>query len=301
MLRSRCLILSLIAFAAVRDVRAQQVPTLNRHQLSDRIDVFSGFTNGNVLALRTDSGTLLVDAQSARRVGLVDSALAALGARPVRTIINTHYHGDHIEGNAYWRRKGARVLAHENVPRQAAKDTVIASWENWHRTAAEPEAIPSQGFRDSTVLQFGPEDVRVYHMPNAHTDGDAIVWLPRSNIIHLGDIFELGAAPFIDWWAGGTLAGMIAAIDRVLPLIDDQTRVVPGHGPVADRATLVSYRSMLHTLQTRVQTAIAAGKSLDELLATHPTAEFDAGLGGTRHGERLTKLLYAGLARSRNP
>ncbi|MGQ0643291.1 MAG: hypothetical protein ACT4P6_21305 [Gemmatimonadaceae bacterium] len=136
---------------------AQQVLSLTRYQLTPHIDVFSGFTNGNVLAVRSDSGTLLVDAQS----------------------------------------------------------------------AAAPEAMPSSGFADSTVLPFGAEEVRVYHAPNAHADGDAIIWLPRSNIIHLGDIFELAAPPFIDWWVAGSATGMIAAIDRILPLINERTRVVP--------------------------------------------------------------------------
>jgi glyoxylase-like metal-dependent hydrolase (beta-lactamase superfamily II) len=281
----------------VASVSAQSVLQLTRTQLSDKIDVFSGFANGNVLSIRSDTGTLLIDAQSARRVGLLDSALTALNAPRVRLIINTHYHGDHIEGNAHFRAKGARVLAQENVAKQAAKDTTIESWENWHRVAAVAEAFPTNGFRDSTVVRFGGEELRVYHAPNAHTDGDAIIWLPRSNILHIGDIFELNAEPFIDWWAGGTLAGMITAVDRVLAMIDDRTRVVPGHGPVSDRATLVSYRAMLGTMQTRVQAAIDAGKSLDELLATHPTAEFDERLGGPRHGQRLTRLIYAGLAR----
>jgi glyoxylase-like metal-dependent hydrolase (beta-lactamase superfamily II) len=275
---------------------AQQL-VLTRTPLTPRVDVFSGFTNGNVLALRSDTGTLLVDAQSARRVSLVDSALTALGAQPVHVVINTHYHDDHIQGNAFFRARGARVLAHRNVPSQAAKDTVIASWNNWHRTPAERDALPDVGFSDSTTLVFGSEEVRVYHMPNAHTDGDAIVWLPRVNVVHLGDILELGAAPFIDWWAGGSLAGMIAAIDRVLPLIDERTRVVPGHGPVADRAALIAYRSMLATLHSRVQAAIDAGASLEQLLATRPTAEYDAQLGGARQGERLTRLLHFGLPR----
>ena len=281
----------------VASISAQSVLQLTRTQLGDKIDVFSGFANGNVLSVRSDTGTLLIDAQSARRVGLLDSALTALNAPRVRLIINTHYHGDHIEGNAHFRANGARVLAHENVSKQAAKDTTIDSWENWHRVAAVPEALPTNGFRDSIVVRFGGEELRVYHAPNAHTDGDAIIWLPRSNILHIGDIFELNAEPFIDWWAGGTLAGMITAVDRVLAMIDDRTRVVPGHGPVSDRATLVSYRAMLGTMQTRVQAAIDAGKSLDDLLATHPTAEFDERLGGPRHGQRLTRLIYAGLAR----
>ncbi len=282
-------------------VSGQQVLSLTRHQLTDRIDVFAGFTNGNVLAIRADTGTLLIDAQSARRVRLVDSALSSLGAGPVKLVINTHYHGDHIEGNAHFRAKGARILAHRNVGVQAVKDTVIASWDNWHRTPAVPEALPTMAFSDSSIFRFGDEEVRVYHAPNAHTDGDAVVWLRRSNIVHLGDIFELAAPPFIDWWVGGSAAGMIATIDRVLPWIDERTRVVPGHGPVSDRATLLAYRAMLATMQTRVQASIEAGESLDEILAAQPAAEFEAGLGGARHGDRLTRLLYAGLARRAVP
>ena len=290
------LVLAAVGCGAPLSVSGQQGLSLARHQLTDRVDVFSGFANGNVLAIRADSGTLLIDAQSVRRVGLVDSALASLGAAPVKLVINTHYHGDHIEGNAYFRAKGAALLAHRNVNVQASKDTTIVSWDNWHRTPAAAEALPTMMFSDSSVLRFGDEEVRVYHAPNAHTDGDAIVWLRRSNIIHLGDIFELAAPPFIDWWAGGSVAGMIAAIDRVLPWIDERTRVVPGHGPVSDRATLLSYRAMLASMQTRVQTFIKAGKSLDEILAAKPAAEFEDRLGGARYSERLTRLLYAGLA-----
>jgi glyoxylase-like metal-dependent hydrolase (beta-lactamase superfamily II) len=295
-LKSLCYLgLASVGCGAPLSVSGQQALSLARHQLTDRIDVFSGFANGNVLAIRTDSGTLLIDAQSARRVGLLDSALSSLGAGPVKLVINTHYHGDHIEGNAHFRAKGARILAHKNVSVQAGKDTTIVSWDNWHRTPAALEALPTMTFSDSSVLRFGGEEVRIYHAPNAHTDGDAIVWLRRSNIIHLGDIFELAAPPFIDWWAGGSAAGMIAAIDRVLPWINERTRVVPGHGPVSDRATLLSYRAMLATLQTRVQAFTKAGKSLDEILAAKPAAEFEDRLGGARYGDRLTKLLYAGL------
>lgn len=283
---------------AAGNLAAQQAPLkVTRHVLTDGIDVFAGFTNGNVLAIRADTGTLIVDAQSAKRVGALDSALAALGARRVTLVINTHYHGDHLEGNAHFRGKGARVLAHRNVPVQAVKDTVIASWDNWHRQPAASEALPSAGFADSTVLQFAGEEVRVYHAPNAHTDGDAIIWLPRANIVHMGDIFELEAPPFIDWWVGGSVSGMIAAIDRILPMINERTRVVPGHGPVSDRATLASYRAMLAEIQSRVQEAIRAGRTVEQVVASRPTAEFDSRLGGASHGDRLTRLIYVGLVK----
>jgi cyclase len=249
---------------------AQSGARLTSERLQTDLVLFAGFSNGNVLAILADSGTLLVDAQSARRVGLLDSALAAVPARPVRMVVNTHYHGDHLEGNAHFAGRGARLIAHANVPAQARKDTVIAEWENWHRTAADPKAIPATTFADSISFRFGAQDVHVYHVAGAHTDGDAVVWLPHANVLHLGDIFELQAPPFVDWWAGGSLHGMIAAIDRFLPRLDDRTRVVPGHGPVADRATLVQYRDMLATLLLRVEQAVAAGRSLEETCSDGP-------------------------------
>lgn len=293
--RMTCRLLAALLLSIPLASGAQSDARLTMQRLAPDLALIAGFSNGNVLVLRADSGTLLVDAQSARRVGLLDSALAAMNAAPVRVVISTHYHGDHIEGNAHFAARGARLVAHANVPPQARKDTLIADWDNWQRTAADPAAIPQNTFRDSMSFRFGAQDVHVYHAANAHTDGDAVIWLPRANVLQLGDIFELQAPPFVDWWAGGSLRGMIAAIDHVLPRIDDRTRVIPGHGPVADRATLVQYRDMLATVLQRVESAVTDGRTLEETLQRRPTAEFDERLGGPRHGESLTKLVYIGL------
>lgn len=261
------------------------------------VHVIAGFANGNILVVEGSDQVLLVDAQSARRVGLADSVLRTLTRLPVRTVVFTHYHEDHTGGMPHWREAGALALAHEAVPAQMAVDTVILDWEGWHRTAAAPPAMPDRLFRDRIALDAGGVRVEVVHLPGAHTDGDAVVWLPGPNVLHTGDLVEPGAPPFIDWWAGGSLAGMIAAADSLLAMADDDTRIVPGHGPVIRRETLVEHRTMLATLGERVGSAIREGQSLEQLLAARPAAEFETLLGGERRAAQFLRLLHYGLSR----
>jgi glyoxylase-like metal-dependent hydrolase (beta-lactamase superfamily II) len=217
----------------------------------------------------------------------------------VRLVINTHYHGDHTEGNAHFRRAGAQVLAQRGLRAQASRDTVIADWDNWHRTPLPAAAMPTREFGDSLHFTFGAEPVVVLHAPHAHTDGDAMVWLPRLNVLHIGDILEVGAPPFIDLWAGGSLAGMLTAIDRVLAMTNDSTAIVPGHGAVSTPAGLRRYREMLATIGTRVSAAIARGDSIDTVLTATPAREWDGALGGARRAQHLVRLVYADALRGR--
>ena len=260
------------------------------------IHVASGYANGNVLVVESDTGLLLVDAQSATRVAALDSAIRRLSSRPVRLVVNTHYHGDHTEGNAFFRQLGAEVVAQRNVAVQAVKDTVITDWSNWHRTPLAAGALPNRAFDDSIVFDFGREGVHVWHAPGAHTDGDAMIWLPRANVLHIGDIFEVGAPPFIDLWAGGSVAGMLAAIDRVLAVVDERTVIVPGHGAVSSREELVRYRAMLQTVRDRVAAAQSRGKTLDALLAERPAREWESTMGGPRRAQQFVTLVYADLS-----
>ena len=284
----------LVAMSAVSN--AQDVLRISVHRINDRFQVISGYANGNILVVHDGDSLVLIDAQSAKRVGQADSALRALSAKPVRLVVNTHYHGDHTEGNAYFRQKGATVLAHRNVPVQAAKDTTVATWNNWHRTPLASEAMPTTTFSDSLPLRVAGDNAWLLHIPNAHTDGDAIVWFPRSNVIHVGDLVELGAYPFIDWWTGGSLDGMLRAVDRILSLVNDSTAIVPGHGPVSDRRTVLAYRAMLVAVRDRVARAVAEGKALPEVVQSKPTAEFDATYGGECGGRRFAELVYVGLS-----
>ena len=288
---------SLTALPAVllSQTQAGDVEGISVESLRGGVRVFRGYANGNVLALRTSAGTLLVDGQSAKRVAELDSALRTAGIRDVKTVVTTHYHGDHLEGNAHWREQGAQIYAHANVTKQAMKDTNIAVF-GWHRTAANPGALPTTTVADSTRLVVGADTIYLLHAPRAHTDGDLLVWMPGRNVLHTGDIVELGAFPFLDCWGGGTLDGMIAAVDRILRLANGETLIVPGHGATANRSRVIAYRAMLVTIRDRVAAMVRSGMSLEAVLAAAPLAEFAADNGGERAARRFTWLVYYDLS-----
>ena len=290
-LTSACFACLATAAAAQQDVMAMRA-----EPLGPGLTVISGFANGNILVLSGPEGTLLVDAQSAKRVGLADSVLTSLGAPPVRWVVNTHYHGDHTEGNALFRGRGAEIIGQAALPAQMVKDTTITSWGEWHRTPADPASIPTRTFRDSLTLRVNGQRVMITHLPSAHTDGDAIVWLPDANVIHIGDLFEHQAPPFLDWWAGGRLTGMLAGVDWGLNHSDSATRIVPGHGPVGNRADLLQYRQMLLGVSTAVAEQMKAGASVEATQATQPAAPWQAQLGSPRRMNEFVALLYLGLA-----
>ncbi|HEX4937012.1 MAG TPA: hypothetical protein VFV33_27710, partial [Gemmatimonadaceae bacterium] len=152
---------------------------------------------------------------------------------------------------------------------------------------------------DSLVIAFGAEQVVVLHAPGAHTGGDLMVWLPRANVLHIGDILEVGAPPFIDWWSGGSLRGMVAAIDRVLALVNDRTAIVPGHGAVSTRGDLARYRTMLVTVEARVAAQVAGGATLAQVLASRPAREWEASMGGERRAGHFVRLVFHGATRPR--
>ena len=193
-------------------------------------------------------------------------------------VINTHWHGDHTGGNAAFGRTGSVIVAHDNVRRRMNVESVNGFSGGTSRRARE--ALPIVTFDQAVTLHYNGDELAVVHVANAHTDGDAIIYFRKANVVHMGDTFFNGFYPFIDNSSGGTLAGMVVAADAVLARIDDKTRVMPGHGPLASKSDLQAYRDMLATVRERVSKLVAAGKSQDEVLAAKPTADFDARWGG---------------------
>lgn len=261
--------------------------------------VLSGFANGNILVHDDGTDVLLVDAQSERRVGLADSSLRTLTTRPVKTVVTTHYHDDHLGGNPHWKAQGARLIAQCNVAVQARKDTTITEWREWHRTPAAAAALPTECFTDSLTLQRANGRVVLRHVPSAHTDGDLIIWLPAANVLHMGDVLELGAPPFIDYWTGGTWVGMLAAVDAGLALANDETIIVPGHGPTTNRAGMTAYRAMLEAVGQKVRDAVQRGESMEVIVAARPAAGYEGSFGSQSRADQFVQMLVVGFSRQR--
>jgi glyoxylase-like metal-dependent hydrolase (beta-lactamase superfamily II) len=216
--------------------------------------------------------------------------LRTVSRLPVKYVVNTHYHFDHIGGNARYR-KGAKIVAHRNMWAQAVKDTVIDDWGKWHREPASKDAKPTVLVDDSLRIDFEGDPVVVTHVPAAHTNGDLMVWFPRHNVLHTGDVVEIGAPPFVDVWAGGSVGGMINGIDRFLSTSNENTRIVPGHGAIISRAELRDYRLMIATIANLAAESIREGRDLERFLALEPGAKYEEQLGSAR-GVRNTAALF---------
>lgn len=287
--------LALAGLAATAACRAQRRPVTSFRvvPVAAGIWMLSGDGGNVVLAVGRDT-TLLVDADYARAAPELSASIRALTRRPVRYVLDTHWHTDHAEGNAARAAAGATIVAQENTRRRLSTEQVM---RHNHFPPPPPAGRPTRAFRDTLTLHLGGLDAVVSRVDPAHTDGDAIVVFRPANVIHTGDLTCYYAYPFFDEDTGGDIRGMVAAVDRIVALTDDRTRIVGGHGRLATRADLLAYRDMLATITGRVAAQQAAGKSVAEVIAARPTAEFDARWAkpGTMPPDTLVALIYRSL------
>jgi glyoxylase-like metal-dependent hydrolase (beta-lactamase superfamily II) len=209
----------------------------------------------------------------------IQAAVKSLTDKPLRFVINTHWHGDHTGGNENLRKAGAIIVAHDNVRRRMSSEQFLAAF-NQRVPAAPAGALPVVTFSDSVTFHWNGEDLRIFHVQAAHTDGDAIVHFTRANVMHMGDVYFNGMYPFIDVSTGGTISGMVEAVDLVLQQVNAETKLIPGHGPLSGVTELRAYREMLSAVETRVRTLLEQGKSREAVIAARPTADYDAKWGG---------------------
>ncbi len=248
---------------------------------------------GNMALSYGDEATFLVDDQFAPLTPKIVAAIAKLTPNATRYVVNTHFHGDHSGGNENFGKAGAVIVAHENVRRRMSTEQLN---KIFNRTApASPKAaLPVVTFTDQVTFHQNGEDISIFHVKSAHTDGDAIVWFRGANVIHMGDTYFRERYPFIDVDGGGSLDGLVAALDRVLGAIDANTRVIPGHGELSNKAEMVEYRNVMATTRDRVKKLIAEGKTLEQAVAAKPLAEYDARWGGGFiKPDLFLKLVYA--------
>ncbi len=251
---------------------------------------------GNIGLCTGEDGPLLIDDQFARMTDGIQAAVKSLTDRPLRFVINTHWHGDHTGGNENLRKAGAIIVAHENVRRRMSSEQFLAAF-NQRVPAAPATALPVVTFSDSVTFHWNGEDLRIFHVQAAHTDGDAIVHFTRANVVHMGDVYFNGMYPFIDVSTGGTISGMVEAVDLVLQQVNPETKFIPGHGALSGIAELRSYREMLAAVEIRVRTLLEQGKSKEAVIAARPTADYDAKWGsGFIKPDAWVAIVYDGLA-----
>ena len=259
-----------------------------------------GWQGGDSLILVGDDGILLVDTSVAPMGDKIKAAIARVSTKPIKVIVNTHAHHDHIGANEAMAKGGALIVAHDNLRDRMAKGF---SALNQKIPPAPAAALPAVTYAESMTIHFGGETVQLFHPPRAHTDSDTLVYFRRSNVFHAsGTIGGDGGYPFFDIASGGSLAGMIVAEEKMLSLADGQTKIVPDEGDPASTEALKAYRDMLVALRARVQNLVDEGKSEDEAVAAKPTRDFDATFvqrGSAFTGDRMTRLAYQSLKSAR--
>lgn len=233
---------------------------------------------GNMALSAGPDGAYLVDTQFAPLSNKIKRAIAKITNDPIKFVINTHWHFDHVGGNENFARDGAMIIAQDEVYNRMKYGQRITDLGKVVPPAARA-ALPVVTFKDSITIHMNNEDVKVLHVDNAHTDGDVIVYWPEANVIHAGDAFFNGFYPFIDNSSEGGVEGMLVATSLILSMSNDWTKIIPGHGPLGNKADLQRYHDMLTTIVGRTRLAKGVGKSLQSWISEQPFAEYDAEWG----------------------
>ena len=287
------LVLSLFALPALAQQDFSKVE-IRTEKLSDTVYMLMG-AGGNIGLSVGDDAVFLVDDQFAPLTPKIEAAIARITPKPVKFVLNTHWHGDHTGGNENLGKAGALIIAHENVRKRMSVENFIEFLGM--KTQPDPRvALPVVTFTSDVTFHLNGDEIFAQHAPRAHTDGDAIVHFRKSDVVHMGDIMFNKLYPFIDTSSGGTVEGVIAAVDRTLKEVGERTRIIPGHGPLANRADLQTYRTMLATISGRIREQLRAKKTLEQVQASKPTAEFDAAWGkGFLNPDKFVEMLYKNM------
>ena len=262
--------------------------------VATQIYMLSG-EGGNIGLFIGDDGTFLIDDQFAPLTDKIVAAIKSVGGDFPKFLINTHYHGDHTGGNENLGKGGTLIFSHDNVRDRLSTGSFIAAFD-MKREAIPQEGLPVVTFSEDISFHLNGDSLSAIHVPHAHTDGDSFIYFKKANVIHAGDIFFNGFYPFIDVTHGGSLKGMIKAADKILSLADDKTKIIPGHGPMGDKAQLAGYRQMLWTAYERLRKLKAEGKTAQEAVAAKPLADLEGTWGdGIFNSDRWIEIIYSGV------
>jgi len=253
-------------------------------KLSEHVYVLFG-QGGNIAASVGDDGIYIIDDQFAKLSDDIKKTISDLKPGSAEFVINTHHHGDHTGGNENFAKAGAHVIAHDNVHKRL---------EEQHGEGSD--FLPRISFSHDLKLHFNNEHAHVVHYEHAHTDGDSVIFFSNDNIVHMGDIyFNFGSLPFVDVDSGGSVDGILAAVNDVVNQIDDNTKVIPGHGKVSDRSGLIAYGKLVQNAKDVMLKAMQNNASLEQVLKADPLAELNLEYAGWLPKEKVTTLFYRSL------
>jgi glyoxylase-like metal-dependent hydrolase (beta-lactamase superfamily II) len=267
---------------------------IQTQKLSDNITMLSG-PGGNVVVLDGADGKLVGDTFVMPAWPHFKDALDAIGKAPVKIAIDTHWHFDHSDNNAALHAAGAIVLAHANTKKRMS-ETHVMPVINMTIPPSPPAALPQQTFQQSHKMTMNGESVSLVYIPPAHTDSDIYLHFEKANILQAGDVYFNGTYPYIDSGTGGSVSGTIAGLTKLLAVADNNTKIVPGHGPLGNKADVMKFREMLSTARARLQKLKSSGKSVEEAVAAKPLEDLDAAWGqGLNDSDTFVKIAYPAL------
>lgn len=273
---------------------------ITSQQVADGVYVLNTVTGGNIGLSVGDQGIFMIDTgQSVELMEKIMAKIAEISPQPVRLALNTHWHFDHVAGNEYLGKQGVTLMSHENVWKRLTTEQTLTAF-NMTIPPAAKEGQPVQTFSDAMTLHLNGDDIVISHPGAAHTDGDALVYWQKANVLQTGDLYFEGMYPFIDVEHGGSINSMIDVATKVMETINDTTKIIPGHGPVSDKAKMQAYVAMLTGIRDNIRALIAEGKTMEEIVAAKPTQSFDDVWGnGFLTPDQFTQLVYSDLIREK--
>lgn len=273
-------IISVIVFPNIAFSQKFEDVEIKSAKLSDDVYVITG-KGGNLGLLIGKDGNILIDDQFAPLTNKILDVIHNLTNQPIKFLINTHWHPDHTGGNENFGKLGSLIISHENVRERLSTEQFIEFMERKIKPLPV-EALPIITFTDSISFHIKNETVQIFHFPNAHTDGDSMIYFKENNILHTGDIFVKNRYPFIDTSSHGTIDGIIGALEKIIPLLNKESLIIPSHGDISNLTDLYEYLSMLQDVRNNISSQINKGYSIKQILESNPTSPFDHKYGNDK-------------------